>query len=112
MSTRLARTVKEGIMNLRAVRLFVWIASGVLCVWLPDPLFAATKIRIGYSAITTTQAPLWAAEDRGFFKKYGFETELIYLAGGSKIALARESESIQLGRFNVASAVDAGLAGA
>ena len=99
-------------MNLRAFRLLVWIASGVLCFLLPDRLFAATKIRIGYSAITTTQAPLWAVEDRGFLKKYGLETELIYLAGGSKIALALESESIQLARFNVASAVDARLAGA
>ena len=99
-------------MNLRAIGIFIWVACVVLVSTFPDPLFAATKIRIGYSAITTTQAPLWAAEDRGFFKKYGFETELIYLAGGSKIALALESESIQLGRFNVASAVDARLAGA
>ena len=98
-------------MNLRAVRFFTWIASGVLCFSLPDRLFAATRIRIGYSAITTTQAPLWAAEDRGLFQKYGLEPELIYLAGGSKIALALESESIQLVRFNVASAVDARLAG-
>ncbi len=76
------------------------------------PLFAATKLRIGYSAITATQAPLWTAEDRGIFKKYGIETELIYLTGGSKIAMALESDSIQLGRFNIASGVDARLAGA
>jgi len=99
-------------MNLRAICNFIWVACVAFVSSLPDPLFAASKIRIGYSAITTTQAPLWAAEDRGFFKKYGLETELIYLAGGSKIALALESESIQLGRFNVASAVDARLAGA
>src|SRR3970040_858100 len=112
MSTWLARTVKEGGMNLRAICIFIWAACVVLVPSSPDPLIAATKIRIGYSAITTTQAPLWAAEDRGLFQKYGLEPELIYLAGGSKIALALESESIQLGRFNVASAVDARLAGA
>lgn len=84
--------------------LFAWLS-------LLQPLDAAVKLRIGYSAITTTQAPLWAAEDRGLFKKYEIEPELIYLSGGSKIALALESESIHLGRFNVASAVDARLAG-
>ena len=99
-------------MKLRAMYVFVGVVCAALVCSLPVPLPAATKIRIGYSAITTTQAPLWAAEDRGIFKKYGLETELIYLAGGSKIALALESESIQLGRFNVASAVDARLAGA
>lgn len=98
-------------MNPKAACIIAWVAC-VMVASLPASLFAATKIRIGYSAITTTQAPLWAAEDRGFFQKYGLEPELIYLAGGSKIALALESESIQLGRFNVASAVDARLAGA
>jgi NitT/TauT family transport system substrate-binding protein len=95
----------------RANRFLFIIAVAIAYVWFSVELGAATKIRIGYSAITTTQAPLWAAEDRGFFKKYGLESELIYLAGGSKIALALESESIHLGRFNVASAVDARLAG-
>lgn len=88
-----------------------FVVVTLLLVSISPELSAATKIRIGYSAITTTQAPLWAAEDRGFFRKYGLESELIYLAGGSKIALALESESIHLGRFNVASAVDARLAG-
>jgi NitT/TauT family transport system substrate-binding protein len=87
------------------------IAAVVTQILFSAELGAAARIRIGYSAITTTQAPLWAAEDRGYFKKYGLEPELIYLAGGAKIALAVESESIQLGRFNVASAVDARLAG-
>ncbi|MBI4529138.1 MAG: ABC transporter substrate-binding protein [Deltaproteobacteria bacterium] len=89
-----------------------WPVGIILCLWLSTPLLAASKLRIGYSAISATQVPLWAAEDRGLFKKYGIDAELIYLAGGSKIALALESESIQMGRFNVASGVDARLAGA
>lgn len=88
------------------------VAGVILCCMLPPPLFSATNLRIGYSAITSTQSPLWAAQDRGYFKKYGIDAELIYLTGGSKIAMALESESVQLGRFNVASGVDARLAGA
>jgi NitT/TauT family transport system substrate-binding protein len=94
------------------IHLCVWAAGIIFQLSFLPPLFAATKLRIGYSAITATQAPLWTAEDRGIFKKYGIETELIYLTGGSKIAMALESDSIQLGRFNIASGVDARLAGA
>ena len=98
-------------MNRSPLHVWVWAAGVILCCIISRPLSASTKLRVGYSAITTTQAPLWAAEDRGLFRKYGIESELIYLAGGSKIALALESESIQMGRFNVNSAVDARLAG-
>jgi NitT/TauT family transport system substrate-binding protein len=98
-------------MNRSPLHVWVWAACLILCCIISRPLFAATKLRIGYSAITTTQSPLWAAEDRGLFRKYGIDAELIYLTGGPKIALALESESIQLGRFNVNSAVDAHLAG-
>ncbi len=99
-------------MNRSAMKFSAWAVGLCINLLLLPPLLAATKLRIGYSAITATQAPLWTAEDRGIFKKYGLETELIYLAGGSKIAMALEAESIQLGRFNVASGVDARLAGA
>lgn len=98
-------------MNKLPFHLPPWAAGAILYCLFPSLLFAATRLRIGYSAITTTQAPLWAAQDRGIFTKYGIEPELIYLAGGSKIALALESNSIHLGRFNVNSAVDATLAG-
>lgn len=98
-------------MNLKTACIIAWVACAIVAS-LFAPLFAATKIRIGYSAITATQSPLWAAEDRGYFKKYGLEAELIYLTGGAKIAMALESESVHLGRFNVASGVDARLAGA
>ncbi len=75
------------------------------------PVLGASKVHIGYSAISAAAAPLWAAQDRGFFKKYGLDTELIYLAGGSRVALAMEADSIEIGFFNVASGVEARLAG-
>lgn len=63
-------------MNGWATRLLLlWVACAV-SYFIPHSVSAATKVRIGDSAITTTQAPLWAAEDRGLFKKYGLETEL------------------------------------
>ena len=75
------------------------------------PVLGAGKVHIGYSAISAAAAPLWAAQEKGFFKKYGLETELIYLAGGSRVALGIEADSIQIGIFNVGAGVEARLAG-
>jgi NitT/TauT family transport system substrate-binding protein len=72
---------------------------------------SAEKVYIGYSAISAAVAPLWVANDRGFLKKYGLDTELVYLAGGSRVVLGMESNSIQAGLFNVGAAVEARLAG-
>jgi NitT/TauT family transport system substrate-binding protein len=71
----------------------------------------AAKLRIGYSAITATMAPLWDAQEKGLLVKYGVDAELIYLAGGSRIALALESDSIQLGQIALNAGVEARLAG-
>ena len=71
----------------------------------------AEKVHVGYSAISAVTVPLWAAQEKGLFKKYGLDTELIYLAGGSRVVLGMEANSIQVGLFNVGSAVEARLAG-
>ena len=72
---------------------------------------SAEKIYIGYSAISAATTPLWVANDRGLLKKYGLDAELIYLAGGSRVALGMEADSIQTGLFNDGAAVEARLAG-
>ncbi|MET0503050.1 MAG: ABC transporter substrate-binding protein [Candidatus Binatia bacterium] len=38
-----------------------------------------TKIVIGYSAVQAPIAPLWIAQDLGFFSKYGLETKLVFV---------------------------------
>ncbi len=40
------------------LHLSLWAVGITFYCSLPSPLFSATKLRIGYSAITTTQAPL------------------------------------------------------
>ena len=81
----------------------------ILALW--EPVLGAGKVHIGYSAISSAAAQLWAAQEKGFFKKYGLDTELIYLAGGSRVVLGMEADSIQIGIFNVGAGVEARLAG-
>lgn len=95
-------------MKLHATGLGLFFVCWLL---LPAPLVGAAKSRIGYSTITATMAPLWAGQEKGLFAKYGIDAELIYLAGGGRIALALESESIQIGQLNLNAGVEARLAG-
>ena len=49
---------------------------------------AADKIRVGFSAISLANAPVWIAEEKGFFKKYDIETEAIVIGGGATRSLS------------------------
>jgi len=42
------------------------------------------KITIGYSGISPSQAPAWMAYERGFFRKYGLDAQLIFIESGSR----------------------------
>lgn len=45
---------------------------------------ALKKIVIGYSAISPSQAPAWIAQEYGFFRKHGFDVQLLFVEGGSR----------------------------
>jgi len=54
--------------------IFVLIVPGV---------FAADRVRIGLSSFTPINAAVWIAEDKGLFKKYGIDAEVILIGGAS-----------------------------
>jgi len=41
------------------------------------------KIRIAYTGISGSQLPTWIAYEKGFFRKYGLDVQLIFVEGGS-----------------------------
>jgi NitT/TauT family transport system substrate-binding protein len=43
----------------------------------------AERVRVGFSAISLANSPVWIAEERGFFKKYDLEVEAIVVGGGA-----------------------------
>ena len=43
------------------------------------PVSAAGKFVVGYAAMNTRLAPLWLAEEQGFFNKYGMESQAVFL---------------------------------
>jgi NitT/TauT family transport system substrate-binding protein len=62
--------------------LSIWIglAGAISPIWGAEPL---VKQRIAYGVINNNAAPLWIAQEQGFFRKYGIEADLIFIIGGT-----------------------------
>jgi NitT/TauT family transport system substrate-binding protein len=70
------------------------------------------KVRVVYSAIGSSQSPLWIAHEAGLFKKHGLDAEILYVAGGSRAAQVILSGAAPIAMFNGGSVISANLAGA
>ena len=56
----------------------------------------AEPLRVGIPGLSAEFAPVWAANDRGLLKKYGFESEVIAMQGGTQLAQAIIGASIPI----------------
>ena len=57
---------------------------------------AQEKLRLGLSSIGATNGSIWAAEEKGLFRKYGVDVEVIFIGGGG----ARVVSSLLAGDIN------------
>lgn len=58
---------------------------------------ARPKVVIAHAAMNFRVAPLWVAQDQGFFAKYGIDSEIIYMRGGPTLFSGMLSGDIQIG---------------
>src|ERR1044071_1965359 len=56
---------------------------------------AAERLRASYAAPNASQSPLWAAQARGYFAKYGLEVDLLYITSGSLNVQALIGNTVQ-----------------
>jgi ABC-type nitrate/sulfonate/bicarbonate transport system substrate-binding protein len=54
------------------------------------------KMRIGYSTMSATTAPLWIAQDEGFLLKHGIDSDLIFIPGPSIVVAALNRGDVTL----------------
>ena len=45
----------------------------------PALLFAASEVVIGYANISARVSPLWIAQEKGFFAKFGVNVQQVYI---------------------------------
>ena len=69
------KPTRHGLANLLAIFAFTLIGA--------QSLIAADRIRVGLSSFTPINAALWIAEEKGLFKKYAIESEVVLIGGAS-----------------------------
>ena len=77
-----------------------------------DHLYAADRIRIGYSSISGAYTPIWVAHDAGFFAREGLQDDIILIPSGTQLAQVTVAGEIDIGSLNGSSAIAAALSGA
>ena len=80
-------------MKLRFPKAAVAAAALALCAM---PAVAQTKIQAGVAAFNEALAPIYAAEEKGYFKEAGLEVELVNFKGGSATVKALIGGSVDL----------------
>ena len=58
--------------------------------------FAATRLTIGHSTINPRVAPLWIAEEKGFFQKYGIDATLVFVRNTPLMIAAMKAGTIPI----------------
>lgn len=74
------------------------------------PAMAQTKVVAAYGSNSVLNAPIWIAKERGLFKKYGLDVELVRLTG-SRITAGLVSNSVQFISSSASSPFLATIAG-
>jgi NitT/TauT family transport system substrate-binding protein len=69
------------------------------------------KITIAYSSISGHMAPLWITQDRGFFRKYGLDVQLVFIESGSTAAKSLISKDVGFAQMAGAGVVQSHLQG-
>lgn len=79
------------------------------------PSFAQNRlvpVRTAYSALSAGIGTLWLTQEKGYFKKHGLDSNLIYIRGGSTAVQALLSGEIQFGHLSPAPMLTAWAQGA
>jgi ABC-type nitrate/sulfonate/bicarbonate transport system substrate-binding protein len=72
--------------------------SFALQLFLSPPATATAKLIIGYATHNARIAPVWVAQEQGFFAKYGIDTEQVYVRAATILVAGLSSGEIQIGR--------------
>ncbi len=62
----------------------------------PAKMARAERLRAAFPSLATALSPSWIAGEKGFWKKYGLDVELIYLDGGARSVSALIGGSVQI----------------
>jgi ABC-type nitrate/sulfonate/bicarbonate transport system substrate-binding protein len=62
----------------------------------PRASLGATKLTIGHSTINPRIAPLWIAQEKGYFQKYGIDATLVFVRNTPLMIAAMKAGTIPI----------------
>jgi ABC-type nitrate/sulfonate/bicarbonate transport system substrate-binding protein len=77
----------------------------------PLPVLAAPEVVIGYANISARVSPLWIAQEKGFFAKYGVAVQPVYMPGSPVLIASLSTGQIQLANSGGTAALGAAAGG-
>lgn len=64
----------------------------------PGLLMAAADVVIGYANISARVSPLWIAQEKGFFAKYGVNVQQVYMPGSPVMIASMASGQVHFAK--------------
>jgi NitT/TauT family transport system substrate-binding protein len=97
----------------RVLPAFVFVISVVISLsWATSGHAQATRLNVGYSAVSADQLPAWVAKDSGIFARNGLDVQVIFFTGGTTAMLALVSGDVPITQVSGPGLVNSALAGA
>src|SRR5881628_44210 len=73
----------------------------------PGLLIAASEVVIGYANISARVSPLWIAQEKGFFAKYGVNVQQVYMPGSPVMIASMAGGHVHLANTGATAALGA-----
>src|SRR5438874_214912 len=77
----------------------------------PGLLIAASEVVIGYANISARVSPLWIAQEKGFFTKFGVNVQQVYMPGSPVMIASMASGHVHLANTGGTAALGAAAGG-
>ena len=107
MPTRLKQHLGLSILLCMAT-VFFYGKAGAAEKPLEQPL---EKVAIAYSSISGNMAPLWVTYERGFFRKYGLDVQIVFIESGSTTVQSLISKEVAFAQMAGAGVIQSRLRG-
>jgi NitT/TauT family transport system substrate-binding protein len=86
-------------------------AAGAPAASAPTTTEPVRALKIGYAANNPRVSPLWIAEEQGFFRRNGLDTEIIFMRSAPTLQAAMLAREIQIGQTGYIGTVQARAGG-
>jgi len=94
------------------IKLLNFTLSSILGIVLsPGLVAAASEVVIGYANISARVSPLWIAQEKGFFAKYGVNMQQVYMPGSPVMIASMASGQVHLANSGGTAALGAAAGG-